>query len=349
MQILFRHRMSVAEYLRGRETQPNATVNDSSTSSEVPTRHIELIDITEKSRGYGDQPMLILTSSYLQAKDNLGKYDEYALILRRKVDKEGDETSTTLEVRSKVIRDALKSLLSSYGYLNLEACPIEIKKPYDALFHYRHEIREYAKAPERNTDDKRHLQILTKFMDTNLLATERLYTQMVPKGMIDFDHLWTLFRAEDIVVMQTDDFRQCYGVISCSKITIDGDVFFELHVWYWGYNGYKFGPVEEKLRILEFTIPRRITQLPFYPLALLGLQELSNHQKDFVRRGKLWKTMVDVGHMQYHGEYEPCPSEDPSLFLRAHMDRSTFRTCREHVKADQKPCRPNLTEEQLIC
>ena len=292
--------MSIAEYLHGRDIQANETDRVIS-QEETSTRHIELVDITEKARPYGDQPLVILTSSYLKAKDNLGKYDDYALLVKRKVDSEGYDISTTLEIRSLVVRNALKLLLSTYGYLNLEACPIEIKKPYDALFHYRHEIREYAKAPERDIDSKKHLDVLVKFMNTNLLATERLYAQMVPKGMIDFENLWTLYRAEDIVISQTDHYEECYRVISCTTITIDGNSFFELHVWRWGYNGYKFGPVEERLKIAEFSVPRKILLLPYYPLNLTSSEEQDSYRRKFVQRGRLWKAMVDVRHMQYEG------------------------------------------------
>ena len=322
--------MSIAEYLHGRDIQTNESDRVSSLGASS-TRHIDLVDITEKSRPYGDQPLIVLTSNYLKAKDNLGKYDDYALVLKRKVDSDGNETGTTLEIRSLVIRNALKLLLSTYGYLNLEACPIEIKKPYDALFHYRHEIREYARAQEREIDAKKHLDVLVRFMNKDLLATERLYAQMVPKGMIDFENLWTLYRAEDIVLSQTDHFEQCYRVISCATITIDGDIFFELHVWHWGYNGYKFGPVEERLRIAEFSIPRRIVLLPFYPLNLASSEEQDSYKRNFVQRGRLWKAMVDVRHMQYEGIDDRSHLNFFADLERADLDRSSVRACKEHV------------------
>ena len=330
--------MSIAEYLHGRDIQANESDRVSSLGA-TSTRHIDLVDITEKSRPYGDQPLVVLTSNYLKAKDNLGKYDDYALVLKRKVDSDGNETGTTLEIRSLVIRNALKLLLSTYGYLNLEACPIEIKKPYDALFHYRDEIREYAKAPERETDARKHLDVLVRFMNTNLLATERLYAQMVPKGMIDFENLWTLYRAEDIIISQTDHYEECYRVISCTTVTIDGDTFFELHVWRWGYNGYKYGPVEEKLRIAEFSIPRRILLLPFYPLKLASLEEQDSYRRNFVQRGKLWKAMVDVRHMQYEGIGDRSYLGFSADLGRANLVRSSIPACKEHVRVGHNPCK----------
>ena len=293
--------MSIADYLGGREIVKQPTHDESTTPNELQTKRIELVDITEKARPYGDQPLISLTSSYYKARDTIGKYDDYALLLRRKLDKDGDEKSTVLEVRSLLIRTALKMLLSTYGYLNLEACPVEIKKPYDALFHYRNEIRAYAAADERTVEEMQHTQVLVKFMEENLKKTEQSFTQMVPKGMIDFKYLWTLFRAEDVIVAQADHYRQCYRVVSCGNATMDGQEFFELHVWSWGYNGFKFGPVEDKLRIPEFTIAKKILTLPIYPLALLPQTEQSTLKEELLHRGKLWRNMVNVSHVHYEG------------------------------------------------
>ena len=293
--------MSIADYLGGREILKQPTNDASTAANEVQTKRIELVDITEKARPYGDQPLISLTSSYYKARDTIGKYDDCALLLRRKLDKDGDERSTVLEVRSSFIRNALKLLLSTYGYLNLEACPIEIKKPYDALFHYRNEIRAYAAAAERTAEEMQHIQVLVKFMEENLKKTEQSFTQMVPKGMVDFKYLWTLFRAEDVVVAQADHYRQCYRVVSCGNTTVDGQGFFDIHVWSWGYNGFKFGPVEDRLRIPEFTVAKKIMTLPFYPLAMLPQREQSTFKKELIRRGELWRNMVNVSHIHYEG------------------------------------------------
>src|SRR5271163_3954875 len=72
---------------------------------------IELVDITEKEKGYGEQSLITLTSSFHQAKEDRGKYHEYALLLRHKINKDGDAVSTELEIRSQLIRRVLQTIL----------------------------------------------------------------------------------------------------------------------------------------------------------------------------------------------------------------------------------------------
>ena len=295
--------MSVTQYqtIRGLTTpscEPLKVLQE-----EPLTKYVELVDITEKDRGHGDQPLILHTHSYFKAKDNHGKYDEYALILRRKRNKDDEETSTTLQVRSPLIREALKLILDGYSYLNLEGCPIEIKKPYDPLFHHRRELREYSRSAERSPEQTKHLDVLIKFMDDHLSATERRYMQLVPNGMVDFENLWTIYRAEDIIVQQTDHFRQCYRITSCGMaVDNEGVKYFELRVWSWGYNGYKFGPVEEQLRVDEFPVPRKIVLLKFCPLNLLPNEEQESLTKSLVLRGRLWRDAVNLGHHHYQGQ-----------------------------------------------
>jgi hypothetical protein len=92
------------------------------------------MDITEKDRPYGDRPIILPTSAFNQVKDVDKKYTDFALLLRRKVDKDGDRIGTALEIWSPILRKILKETLAECSYLNLIACPIIIKQLYHALF-----------------------------------------------------------------------------------------------------------------------------------------------------------------------------------------------------------------------
>jgi hypothetical protein len=278
--------------------------HESEDGDNFKTTMIELVDITEKDKGYGDQPSVYLTSKLHQAKENRGKYDGFALLLRRKVDKEGDAISTALEVQSPIIRHALQVVLSSNAYLNLAASPIIIKKPYDALFHYRKELREYASAAVRTKEEKEHLSVLIEFMKLNLDAIERLYEQMVPKGMVTFDLLWTLFRSEDDLLLQTENYQECYRTIYSETRFINEQKFLEIEAWRWGYNGSKFGPSIEKLLIPAFSASRRITQLPVFPLNSIVIpdqEKQSQLRSRLIERGRKWRGLVGICHREYNG------------------------------------------------
>ncbi len=272
-------------------------------NNEPRTTRIELMDITEKDRPYGDRPLIIPTSSFNQAKDIDAKYREFALLLRRKINKDGDRVSTELEIWSPLVRAALREILTDCSYLNLAACPIVIPKPYHALFHYRKEIRAFAESPERTQEEKKHLGVLVNFMQTNLSRIEREFDQYQPNGQITFGLLWTLFRPETTVVLQTDHFKECYRVHNCFETIVDAEQVFEISAWCWAYNGILFGPTQTKLHIKDFQGARNITDLNIYPLDLLPEPNRKELVHNSISRGQKWRTLVDKGHRQYTGKF----------------------------------------------
>ena len=269
---------------------------------------IELVDITEKQKPYGEQPIISLTDSFHSSREDRGRYTEFAILIRRKIDKDGNAVSTEVEIRSPIIRRALQGILATYAFLNLAAVPIVIAKPYGALFHYRKEIREYTSAPERTSEETRHLRLLTDFLDKNIGASEKLYQQLNLNGVITFDLLWTLFRAEDDIVCQTDYFEQISRVVHCeSKTTKDDEKFFQIQVWRWGYNAGKFGPAQETLVIKEFSSTRRITQLPFFPFRCLSDMDQKAMRTRLVGRGYQWRNLIHPEYRQYNGSFMKHP------------------------------------------
>jgi hypothetical protein len=273
----------------------------SSELEEPAVTRIELIDITEKEKKYGEQPVITITSPFHTAKEDRGRYSDFAMLIRRKIDKEGDSVSTEVEIRSPIIRKALQGILATYAFLNLAATPIVIAKPYSALFHHREDIRNYAISPERSPEEKRHLAVLTDFLAKYIGPAEKMYQQMNLKGMIRFDLLWTLFRAEDDVISQAEHFKEVYRVVHCEQKTKEDETFFLIQVWRWGYSAGKFGPVQETLMIPEFSSTRRITQLPIFPFRCLSEDNQRAIYSEVVERGRQWRNLIHASYRQYNG------------------------------------------------
>ena len=267
------------------------------------------LDITEKQRPYGDRPIITPTSSLAQAKDMDKNYVKHAILLRRKLDKNGNSTSTQLEIQSRVIQDALKTTMEECSYLNLAASPIIIMSPYYELFQYRKEIRDHAKNPERTEAEKASLNILIQFMETNLAKTEKIHAQYLPHWMSTYEILWTYFRPETFIIYQCEHFQELYRVtnIEYKLNEVGRDDYFEILVWSWDFNGNAFGPATSKLRILQFQGARRLTELDAFPLECLPEDERRTVVDRLIERGKKWRGVVARGHQQYSGEAIPRP------------------------------------------
>jgi hypothetical protein len=282
---------------------PDGTHTPNSTS-EVNVTRADLEDITEKQRPEGEQPTTTITSVFNRAREDSERFNDHALLVIRKVDKNGDTFDTELAVRSSIIQNALRFILKSYAYLNLAANPIVLKKPYDALFHYRNEIFEYAEAPERTDEEKRWLKVLTeKFFPLYMTKVVKAWEEDIQKGRVPFNLLWTLFRAEDDIIIQTDYYKELHRVVHCEFLTQEGDQKFCIYTWRWGYNAGKFGPCSETIVIPKYSSTRRIEQLPCFPLKRLDSAKQAKIYQELVARGKKWKELIRPSHREYNGSF----------------------------------------------
>ena len=295
------------QFSRNKEEQPRSSL----------VTHIDLIEITEKQRPGGEQPIVTVTDAFSRAREDTGRFSEYAVCLIQKLDKDGVKISTELAIRSPIIQRALRSILSGYAFLNLVADPIVIVKPYDALFHYREEIREYTKSANRTDEERRHMEVLVdRFFRLYLQPIEKIYMEEVPKGKISFDMLWTLYKAEDNVLVQDQHFQEIHRVVHCEeKKDKDNERVFHLYTWRWGYNAGEFGPTPETIMIPAFASTRQIEQINCFPLNMLDENKRKQLCQQSIARGHAWKTLIHPTHRIYNGKV-PLLSSFGGKYLR---------------------------------
>ena len=264
----------------------------------------DLIDLTAKERSGGEHPSIVQTSQFKRPRaTDVSRFDEYALRFVRLLNKDGDSKGTELVIASPHIQAALRSIASSYAFLNLAADPIVIPKPFAALFHYRKELEEYTKSDTRSDIERKHMEVLMDdFLKPYLGDTLRIFNDEVPKGKIRFGHLWTLFCAGDDVIVQTEHFQEMHRVMHCEERVTDVKLF-TMYTWRWGYNAGKFGPCAETLVIPEFTLTRSIKQLSCFPVKLLHPEEKEQLVRSLIDRGMRWRRLISPTQMQYSGPF----------------------------------------------
>jgi hypothetical protein len=314
--------MSVDEYSAARRGilhgVTGASTKSSDPSSDFPDDEVnlkvELVDIREKEQ-WGDTPLITLTPSRHQARSSTGKYEDYILVLRRRINIMGDRTTTDLEIRSPHILKAFRVILGDYPSINTDSTLVVIPKPYAPLFHFRKELRGYASDDSRTVVEKEHLDVLMKFMKKNLSQTERDARNSEPFQMVSYPLLWTLFRPEEVVIAQGDHFDECYMVDSFEYVEevrpgTDDNLtpYFQIHVKRWNYNGTRFGMSEEKLKIREFLTPVKIDTLMVYPIRFHKKEDTTSLTERLIARGRKWRSIVDKTHKYYNGKLLSCLS-----------------------------------------
>ena len=272
-------------------------------ASQSDGTQLSILDITEKQRPSGDRPIITPTSSVAQAKDSDDEFGKYALLVRRKRDKDDKQKGTQLEIQSAVIQDALRAAMPECAHLNLAAHPIIIQAPYYELFQYRKEIRAYAEHPNRTDAQKSYLGLLLRFMSANLAKIEKIHSQYHPHWKSTYAILWTFFRPETFVVYQREYYQELYRIRCCQykQDPKTKENIFELLVWSWDYNGKGFGPTTTTLLLPEFQGARNLVETEFFPLDCLPTDEKASIVAQLIERGKKWRRLVHRSHQQYTG------------------------------------------------
>ncbi|KAF4994265.1 hypothetical protein FGRMN_5903 [Fusarium graminum] len=298
--------ISIPETITGR-CNNTSSINSSEedTKSEVenaPVRgeRCELIDLTTTKRPGAEQPSVIPTSHFKRPKKDLRRYDDYALKVIRYVDQDGADTGVgkSLEISSPFLQKCLRPLLSKHAFLNFAADPIVINRPFAPIFHLRADISRLAKI---TTDvvAAQHLNLLLEqFCEPYLGQTIKTYEGEVPRGLVRYELLWTLFKAEDDIIVEHNNYREVHRVMHCEY----GEEAFLVYTWRWGYNAGKFGPCSETVVIPRYSSIRKVTQLACYPVEFVGDKAEQDHvYAQMIQRGKRWKEMIRPTHCEYTG------------------------------------------------
>jgi hypothetical protein len=290
---------------------PSVSVDPPLLDDESPSTGLDcsLVDLTSQRRSGGEQPAVLLTSAYKRPRADNMDYEGKALRVFRHIAIDGEDLYTELKISSPHIQQALRTVASSYGmvtnygFLNLCAQPIVIRKPYAPLFHCQGRLIEYAQQPERTPEERAHLELLTgHFYEKYMGDSVRKYEAGIENGMVAFSNLWMLFQVGDDILVTTPHYKEICRVVDCAEEQDrDNKAVFMIYVWRWGYNAGKFGPCSESLSISKYSGDRAIDQLRYYPLKFLTETDRDVIQKEAVFRGHKWRNLVGPSYKEYKG------------------------------------------------
>jgi hypothetical protein len=210
-----------------------------------------------------------------------------------------------LEIQSSVIQDAIRTIFGHHSQVDVLADPIVFQKPYYPIFHHRKEIQDFAREKSSDPTQKRHLDYLIKFMDDNLKGLTKVYESLVQNDVIEFKQIQIIFAAGSKIIGQKKDIQECFLLHDISDEKEDkqnGVKYVEIRAFQWRYNGSRFGPALETLRLDEFQGRRKITELDYFPLDRFKPDEKREALvKKLIQRGRKWCQVVESKHFDYKG------------------------------------------------
>lgn len=245
------------------------------------------------------------------------EWDQYIFTVRRQFDWEHKYESTSVDVRSKPLKDALQHVMEDVKGVSLVQDTPQLDP--NLLFHFLEEIRSYtlelkaaAKKEKKNKARKaaatkaQHLKVLLKYLDKDFADTKKALYPLLENEMITFDLLWALFKPNIIAFTPTYNdndqpraFKLEYANLESS---IMNGTWYSIEGRYLEYDGKVFGMGNMHADVPSFKGSRKISSLACYPLKYhKNVDEL---KAQLIERGKKFVTLKGMNYRFHEGEQD---------------------------------------------
>lgn len=249
------------------------------------------------------------------AEDPADEFDAYIFTVRRRFDWENKYKNTVVDIKSKLLKEALQEIMKDVKGVSL----VEEQPSIDPnmLFLYLEEIRQFTKKAlktrlkkEKKRKNKRrlrqmisHCKVMTRYLDEDYDETKKTLYPMLDAGNITFDLLWALFKPNTIAYTTTYgsvEHPRCFKVDYATKESsiLRGD-WYSVEGRYLEYDGKTFGLGEIEINVEAFKGPRKITSLSTYPLRYH--KDPEGLKKQLLERGKKFVTMTGMNYRFHKG------------------------------------------------
>lgn len=249
-------------------------------------------------------------TSEKQGEDEYGKYIFH---VRRKFDWEGKYDSTVVDIKSKTLKEALKSVMGECKAVSLEEKTPAIDP--NMLFMYLEEIRAHMnelKVKSKSEDKKKakklkvqasHVKVLVKFLDKDYSETKKTLYPLLEANLITFDLLWFLYKSNEIAYCPTysnlDEPRAFKIEYATKESSFVRGTWYNIEGKYFEYDGKTHGRGSLEVEVESFKGPKPITSLACYPLKYH--KEPEQLREQLIQRGRKFLALKGMNYRFHKG------------------------------------------------
>ncbi|KAH6884793.1 P-loop containing nucleoside triphosphate hydrolase protein [Thelonectria olida] len=277
----------------------------------------ELRNLDSVYNGKGERVLLRSGTKFHVERDQEPEAHQSALVRTQFWDRQGDQETIELEVRSPHMKAALKSVIPEFQNAAIDLKHITIRGEPRCLFHYRHELFAFGVSLDFNSDAQKHISFLLQYMQQELNTEIYSWTVMVelelmsfPWGgnpSLDFAGLWMAFKPGDLIYLASSEstdrvakvveFRSMSMSCKCRDPRYTRSHHWSIAVDLIDYDGQRFGYRKCSMSIQYYEGYR-----PLKDLALVPLQY--HPDQDKIRRAHIAQGIKFVHlqgrHQLYH-------------------------------------------------
>ncbi|CAI7598798.1 unnamed protein product [Penicillium crustosum] len=247
---------------------------------------------------------------------------QYALLVRKKKCYDGRRSLSihSIIVQSERLKRFLKEALDNYPGVTTTLQRLEIASPFRPFVH-RWEAITKLRDGEQDPTTKAHVDMFYRIMDEELRNVIDRKNDLVAKGVITHDLVWTILEPQDVVLSSIDGTLCAYLLTQSSPEDGKSENDY-LKMEFVGFDGSKFGYKYTAFRIPSFVGTMPITSLTFFPLRYHP--EKDAIQELLISRGKKWE-----GYKGYHFK----AYEEASTGTNSKSRDDNSRDTKHHVKS----------------
>lgn len=184
---------------------------------------------------------------------------------------------TFMTIHSKMLLNLLRDIVSYYPGYTLLGDQFDIREPYQMLFHYREELKNYMSNHPTTHDEvyrvecNQHIILLLEYLDNQYgkaIQDERdRWARTIP--VCTFKHLWLLFKPGEACYSDTRHGLNPYvtqHVLGCGGIIGEAIDDYEIKSWNIDFDGSFVGGCSKSVWIEPYDGEKEITSLSYYPV-----------------------------------------------------------------------------------
>jgi hypothetical protein len=234
------------------------------------------------------------------------EFKSHALIIKHKINTK-DEFGIhihSISVRSPLLKSVLKQIFHDYPELSFSSFELEQVDFQQPFWPFVHRWDEFEKAAHQKVDIEavKHTRLLYTIVHKELERDMSRYQDLIDHGLIDFDHLWALFRPGELILEAS---QHDFGLwahrftIGHYEQLIGSPSAFVLTSQYVDWNGKFFGIAKCEKMIGHFKGTRPITDLALYPMKFHPSRD--QLRKTLVQRGRKFEALQGCKYKTYQG------------------------------------------------
>ncbi|KAH8759354.1 hypothetical protein F5883DRAFT_717316 [Diaporthe sp. PMI_573] len=199
-------------------------------------------------------------------------------------------------IQSPIIRKEISPILEKAGLIGVpvgDDKELKIKAPFKELFFTHPQLVELCHSQESASLEQQHLQLLVDVMEDLFHRTTARVSELHAKGLMEFEHAWTMFPCGIIVCSRRGGLDQLFQVEEARMGSSDC----RIECRYVRFDGQRFGKAKD---------------LEVYPISFHA--DAKRLEARLVERGSRLLEFNKMSYVQHHGPAKICRHGLRSVF-----------------------------------